>query len=332
MGKKGAFLIWLSIQLMVTIGLAPQLGEAKRVYVFTSVHTTIGHVSDSKQLIASQEKQSKQISSDRTLESTHDSPNPEMLFSALDQGNLETIRRLVDQGVDIHSRSRGGWTPLMYASLSGNLEIARFLLEQGVDVNAYDEEGWTALMLATGQGYLDLVYLLMEQGANVNAQNQESLTALMIAAEQNNLDIARFLVQQGAELNGYEQISHLTPLMWAVEEGHFELAEFLLQSGANVNVQNPYGSTALTVAIIKDRTEIVKMLLDFGADFSNSKDDWTPLRLAVLEGNRKILELLIRHGADLHETDSEGTTIYTMATARGQTELADFLVQLGAGP
>ena len=58
----------------------------------------------------------------------------------------------------------------------------------------------------------------------------------------------------------------ITTLMIASREGKSEIVKTLLEKGAQVNMQDTYGLTALSFASQMGRTEIVKLLLDKGAD------------------------------------------------------------------
>ena len=71
------------------------------------------------------------------------------LFVAISKGDLATVKKFVEYGVDVNE-SKNGMTPLMYAARYNNAEIAKFLIEKGANIWAKDNNGYTALRLAEG--------------------------------------------------------------------------------------------------------------------------------------------------------------------------------------
>ena len=82
-----------------------------------------------------------------------------LLHGAAASGNISIVRRLLSQKkVDINSKNRGGWTPLILAASHGHSEIVELLLAQsGIDINVKDKDGHTALMFAAGGGHTAVV-------------------------------------------------------------------------------------------------------------------------------------------------------------------------------
>ena len=82
-----------------------------------------------------------------------------------------------------------------------------------------------------------------------------------------------------------------------------DLAEIgrLIEAGANVNVINRLDVTPLMIASGYGHTEVVKLLLEAGADVnakaSIAGKDYTPLSVAKLGGHIRIVVLLKKHGA-----------------------------------
>lgn len=78
------------------------------------------------------------------------------------------VRLLLERGADVHTRDKGGWTPLMWAvsSCDGNPKMVADLLAHGAEVNARCERtGETPLSLATARGHKKTLRLLEEAGA-----------------------------------------------------------------------------------------------------------------------------------------------------------------------
>jgi ankyrin repeat protein len=54
---------------------------------------------------------------------------------AVSEQHTDATSTLLEYGADVHARSQGGFTPLLFASRSGNLELAGTLIAAGADVN-----------------------------------------------------------------------------------------------------------------------------------------------------------------------------------------------------
>ena len=56
------------------------------------------------------------------------------LCDAADAGNLEQVKELVEQGVDMQVTSKEGRTPLYAASRQGHIPVVHYLVEKGADL------------------------------------------------------------------------------------------------------------------------------------------------------------------------------------------------------
>ncbi|XP_059139669.1 G patch domain and ankyrin repeat-containing protein 1-like [Physella acuta] len=75
------------------------------------------------------------------------------LLQAAQIGDLEQIKELLAQGLNINYTDFYGWTPLMCAAKEGHEEIVHFLLEQKADLTLCNSEGQTASELAEISGF-----------------------------------------------------------------------------------------------------------------------------------------------------------------------------------
>jgi len=96
----------------------------------------------------------------------------------------------------------------------------------------------------------------------------------------------------------------------AARNGHLKTMELLLRSGAQVNlVSEDRGSTALFDAAMGKHEDMVKTLIDAGADANiQSKEGQTALVVVVGAGDEEIVEMLVRAGADPDIEDSLGVS------------------------
>ncbi|MFZ4802179.1 MAG: ankyrin repeat domain-containing protein [Chlorobium sp.] len=116
----------------------------------------------------------------------------ESLLSAVSVGDLEWVRRHLQNGVDVNMRSPDKWTPLIQAAV-GDPEITRLLLDFGADPQLHTEEHYTPLMRAAGFGNFEVVKLLVEAGADVFVRDYLGQTALDMTQEVENLEINAYL-------------------------------------------------------------------------------------------------------------------------------------------
>jgi quinoprotein dehydrogenase-associated probable ABC transporter substrate-binding protein len=101
---------------------------------------------------------------------------------------------LLEGGADVNAPvAKGGYTPLMLASISGSTELAGTLIEHGAKVNAANPGGVTALMIAAAGNKSTLAGLLLKSGADANARSEDGRTALSIARDNSSEAVIKVL-------------------------------------------------------------------------------------------------------------------------------------------
>jgi ankyrin repeat protein len=83
-----------------------------------------------------------------------------VLMRAASAGDLETVRRLANDGVEVNGQSPNGTTPLMAAVKNGHAETALELVELGADLGLADTDGMTAIEWAKQKGQVMIVKAL----------------------------------------------------------------------------------------------------------------------------------------------------------------------------
>jgi len=112
-----------------------------------------------------------------------------LLLEALEQGNVESVKKHIEEGMNV-TMLRNGVTPLMIAASKGHREVAEVLIQAGVNINERSDEGWTALHKAAfDQQDAGIVELLMQSGVVVEAKNKSGKTALQLAEDKGHRDI-----------------------------------------------------------------------------------------------------------------------------------------------
>ena len=105
-------------------------------------------------------------------------------------GDVDGVRSLLDQGVDVNAKDSHGNTALTGAIMSYHqvpdrnyMEVVQLLLARGADINEIGRLGYTPLISAEIGGEADIVRILIDKGANVNKKGHSGGTALMDANE-----------------------------------------------------------------------------------------------------------------------------------------------------
>jgi ankyrin repeat protein len=190
----------------------------------------------------------------------------------------------------------------------GDNELAiRLLVEDGSLIQACDREGATPLHVAAQEGNQEMVAWLLERRAKVNKRDIHDRTALdlaAMAADPRNEGaklypaVARLLLEQGAELT-------ISP---AVALGDSARVRELVKADPSLLRRAGRNGGLLSVAVNHGRIEMVRLLLDLGADvdervmleqLEEPTPSWgTPLYYAAMANQYDMAELLLDRGAD----------------------------------
>ncbi|KAM4547739.1 KN motif and ankyrin repeat domain-containing protein 3 isoform 1-T6 [Odontesthes bonariensis] len=179
-------------------------------------------------------------------------------------------------------------------------EVSSVLLQHVV--NMTDGNGNTALHYSVSHSNFGVVGLLLDTGVcSVDKQNKAGYTAIMLAAlstvkEEDDMAVVKKLFSQG-NVNAKASQAGQTALMLAVSHGRQEMVRALLECGADVNVQDDEGSTALMCASEHGRAEIVRLLLEQpGCDISIVDNDGSnALSIALEAAHNDTAVLLYAH-------------------------------------
>ena len=171
----------------------------------------------------------------------------------------------------------GKETELAKAALDDQLETMERLLAQGVSAEAKDENGNPALALAAEGGHLDALKLLHKHGANLDAADSIGGTALMNAVINGRADCAETLLEWGADKDAVDS-DGWTALHCAAKYGRLECARLLVAARADRAKKNSDGDTALELAWEEDKhkREVVKVMEQADANVSCGTADSQP--------------------------------------------------------
>lgn len=185
------------------------------------------------------------------------------LSNAVSSEDFEEVKDLIAKGSSVNAKDKnyGATTALHIAVENGNREIAKYLLDMGARINARDKQRRTPLMSIDTDATPELVRMLLDHRAKVNVFDTKGNTALIYAAEYENAEILRVLLDAGAQVNAQNKAGK-TALMIAAENNYAENVKVLLEAGANVGLRDKEGETALNLS---DDEAIKELLKSYGA-------------------------------------------------------------------
>jgi len=220
------------------------------------------------------------------------------------------VRRLVEAGAQINDSNVFGITPLMFVAALGSAELVEYLLKNGGDPRLANKDGLSAIHMAassTGESYVDVLKNSINMSAKIRgaeATLYKGMQAFADGFSENNClvrpKVIKLLLEYGADIDA-ETTSGVTPLMMAIAASNTEIAEMLILH-ANINAGD---ETALMTAVWHNRIDIVKLLIEKGADVNHKKTTGeNALEWAVFNGHDEIAKLLLKVGAKNNFSDS----------------------------
>jgi ankyrin repeat protein len=261
-------------------------------------------------------------------------------------GKAETIEELLRRGASLSERNLRHETPLHLAARhrewkllgydfrskvysyteSISREIAKLLIKSGADVNAINDDGNSPLHLAAHHSREEVLTLLVENHAQLSAENKTGETAAFIAFGRGSCVPASLttfceIVRAGGKLRRtsdrgevlYDEHKVLTKVASCERQGetYDEPINLLISCYKNLNGQDEDGWTVLHWVVFHDQVEIVRQLLEKGANVNlKAKKRRIPLHLAVMgqftdttSKKELIVALLLKYDANKRAKD-----------------------------
>ncbi|KAJ4245039.1 hypothetical protein NW762_014247 [Fusarium torreyae] len=251
-------------------------------------------------------------------------------------------------------------SPLALAAMRADLTVFEFLIKEYSD-KLPPEEFDIALIKAAELGRQEAFTRLFNDFDHTQKAKQDALDEAsfgdhwaivsMILDNCPDLNCDKTFLQTAQGTDGDDEI-RILGAMWEYSQGgispdmldeslyeatDFEnerTVELLLQYGASANATGEAYGNALTAAAFDGTINIIKMLLDAGADV-NSADGWA-LQTAAEQGHTEVVNILLERGANVNafttnENMAQGTALQA-AVESGQGDIVDILLEHGADP
>ena len=188
------------------------------------------------------------------------------------------------------------------------------------------------LHIAAGEGHLDCVNVLLRRGFDISTRDKlDNATALHWAAQFGTVEVVKRLIDAGADIDGEGDEHEIGVIGWATcfKQVRTEAADYLLAHGAKPTI---FAAVALNRADLVRKLVAEDPALLRMRKMSRFEHHRTPLHLAVLKNHPQMVKLLLELGADASAKDSRGYTPLALATAKTNPAIAAALIAAGANP
>jgi len=259
------------------------------------------------------------------------------VLSRVQQAVGSVVKSEMFELIDImirYGHNPDGIPALHYAIKMEDERAARLLLKHGTDPNSLShhpvlnnhENPLLPLDYAAVSGNTNIIQLLIDYGANVNpniigiaffegrpVEIKREYGPLYFASKEGHLNAVRMLIAKGANVEpspvyrGYN-----SPFYIAVKQGHFEVFRILFENCSSISYVISEPTYALHIAVLDGHIDLVKFLLQRGANLETRKDDMTPLMYA----SGSCVELLLNAGANPNAKTPWGTDALWFSAAR----------------
>ena len=308
------------------------------------------------------------------------------LMLAARNGDVQLVEALIQAGAELDTQEAKGQNALMWAAAAGNTQAVDRLLNAGADFKHATEIGFTPFLFAARQGKTECVMRLLAQGADISmvmkskkgGRNPRTGTsALILAMESGHYELALKLVEQGADPNdqrsGFAPL-HAISMVRKTERGEspsgdppprttgsvnsLDFVREMVELGADINLKltkkrkagkaklNPQGMTPLLYASRSADIELMKLMIELGADPKLTNVDGCNALMAAAgvgvtavgeePGTEREVEeaikILFGLGVDINAVDKNGETAMHGAAYRSFPDTVKQLAELGADP
>jgi len=244
------------------------------------------------------------------------------LVTAVNSGNLEMVKKLLESGMDIDSPSDYG-TALCVSCAKGDRNIAEFLIAEGADVD-YIKGSVNPLLLAVAANHKKIVEILVKEGADIDIEGESTgFTPLMLAARHGNSEIIKILLREGAYTETVDY-TRKTALDHAILEHHRRAALELLQEDFFDGTEDT-ALNSLALALSLNELKIAEKMINLGININSSFGSMPLLSWAIYNDYTNGAKLLIRSGADPSKEDGEKRIPLDYALSKHNDELITML-------
>ncbi|CAH0047285.1 unnamed protein product [Clonostachys solani] len=267
----------------------------------------------------------------------------------MDEGTLERILEFMDEAhpswnswrawFDAQNEEEAEYAedetttpgPIYYAVRLGQTTVALRQINSRSCIEEQIEGRRSPLHRACFDGNMAIIEAMFESGASITARDIRGRTLVYSASWNGKVEVVKTLLQKG----GQQQLDAVndygwTPINVAADGGHLEVVRLLVEKGADLTIAQTAGWTPIHSAVTGGYDDVVELLVRSGADITTADSDgWTLLHKAAKNGNIELAKLLMSNGADAAAKNDCGWPPLLIAAEMGHCEVIQMLIDKG---
>ena len=244
------------------------------------------------------------------------------------QAKVGDIKKLLDKDPEaVNRKNDRGETPLHVAVKFSKFEAVKLLVERGVDIMAVDNTGQVCLHNANDKAIIE--YLADKEPKLMTVKSKMKRTPLVQMASRDALEDVEALLSKMSD--GKERLKQMNDaLLTAAYLDESNMVKYLIDKGADVNARDYEEYTAIIKCRNRKGKEVIELLCSAGAKINvSNKYGKTPLHRFADIGNVEAVKYLIEKGADVNAKDTNGQVPLNLIGSN-ITEIIEVLVAAGA--
>lgn len=189
-------------------------------------------------------------------------------------------------------------------------------------------KGWA---LAANSGDIQLTKDLIFKRKDLGLTDIYSDTPLHWAARNGQADVVESLIinSKTLDINEKNQVTGETALICAVKENHKDIVKILINIGADKEAQDNTGFSALNWAAQRGNKEIIEILLKNLSSNVSLTGNSNSIVSAVYSGDLATVKLFVKEGLPINASDSYGETPLFAAVKIGNIDILKYLIKQG---
>eukprot|EP00833_Pecoramyces_ruminatium_P018011 jgi/Orpsp1_1/1192043/evm.model.d7180000090145.2 len=257
----------------------------------------------------------------------------EIMDLIINKNSLGIIKALIPDYLDINTKDRNGYTPLIYSIKANNEFITQFLIENGADINNIkiniDIDIFKNILKFNN---LDLLNILYNNDFDLNQKDKYNETILNYAIKHGNEQIIKYLIDNGSDIN-MEGRWDDKPLIVAIKNRKINIIKYLISCGANVNFVNYLNESPVSINEKynnkEEYYEVYKQIKQILEENFNPQDINILLISAINNNNIPLIKNLIENNSNINIIINNNIKLIDSIIMKNNLELLKYLITIG---